>query len=90
MAHWLLGQRRREAALCIVLLFQTYVRPSEGLSLLAKQVVQPVAGQPGAISQVSIVLHPEELGGGGRRRRGSSTQPWRWICLTSAGWPRCC
>ena len=61
MADWLLAHRRHQSALCIVLLFQSYCRPSEGLSLLARQVVRPVIGQPGAIGQVSIVLNPEHL-----------------------------
>ena len=62
MAHWLLCHGHREAALCIVVLFHTYCRPGEGLSLLCKQVVPAIRGQPGAIGQVSIVLNPEELG----------------------------
>ncbi|CAK0852634.1 unnamed protein product, partial [Prorocentrum cordatum] len=56
----------------IALLFVTHCRPGEGLALLGRQVIRPIAGMPWALGQVIIVLHPEDLGTPSKTNAGDS------------------
>ena len=49
-----------EQALLTWILFETYMRPSEGLSLRYFQVVKPMAAK-GMLSYWAFVIHAEEL-----------------------------
>ncbi|CAK0886602.1 unnamed protein product, partial [Prorocentrum cordatum] len=63
IAEWLFASSKPPMGLLIALLFATYCRPGGGLVLLGRQVViKPIFGMPGVLGQVSIALHPEDLG----------------------------
>ncbi|CAK0899966.1 unnamed protein product, partial [Prorocentrum cordatum] len=62
IAEWLFASSKPLMGLLIVLLFVIYCRPGEGLALLGRQVVRPIAGMPGALDQVTIAPHPEDPG----------------------------
>ena len=49
-----------EQALLTWILFETYMRPSEGLSLRYFQAVKPMAAE-GMLSYWAFVIHAEEL-----------------------------
>ena len=62
MAEWLFQTGKPHTGLLIIVLFQSYCRPSEGLQLLARQVIRPRLPDAGVLSRVSLVLNPSDLG----------------------------
>ena len=57
----LLKQGLPWSGLLVMVLFETYLRPSEALAMRVKQVVHPVAGGAGHLAYTALVVHPEEL-----------------------------
>ncbi|CAK0877963.1 unnamed protein product [Prorocentrum cordatum] len=63
IAEWLFASSSKPLmGLLTVLLFVAYCQPGEGLALLGKQVIRPIARIPGVLSQVTTLLHPEDFG----------------------------
>ena len=62
VAMRLLFQGEREAALLVLLSFDTYLRPGEALDLLKKNLVQPVAGAGTQYRHYTVVVREEEEG----------------------------
>ena len=48
--------------LIMMVMFYSYLGPSEVLSLTAAQIIRPVTGGPGTAGSLSILVRPEELG----------------------------
>ena len=65
-AAWLFLQGDGATALCIMLMFEGYLRPSEALALRAAQITGPfgLANAPG--THMSVVVHAAELGQPGK------------------------
>ena len=62
LADRLYKMGRAEAALCILLMFETYLRSNDMLSLRCQQVVAPPAGSSGKLGYLSILAAMEEYG----------------------------
>ena len=61
MALWLCADGKADYALFLLLTFETYMRPSEALSLLGLQLVPPVPGETGVCRFWTILIRASEL-----------------------------
>ena len=61
MAVLLLRSGRARLGLLLVVLFECYLRASEGLALTAAQIIEGRPGAEGILSSTTLVRHPEEL-----------------------------
>ena len=66
MAKWLSDRHHYMAAFLLLLLLETYMRPSEGFSLEAFQITAPIAGAAGTLACCSILIRASELGKPGK------------------------
>ena len=62
LAQRLLQLGHAEAALCILLMFETYLRSNDMLTLRCQQVVAPPPGATGKLGFLSILAAMEEYG----------------------------
>ncbi|CAK0809155.1 unnamed protein product, partial [Prorocentrum cordatum] len=60
-AAWLGHQGEFATALCVMLMFEGYLRPSEALALRAAQLTGPFGSATSAGSHMSVVVHAAEL-----------------------------
>ncbi|CAK0911511.1 unnamed protein product, partial [Prorocentrum cordatum] len=60
-AAWLGHQGEFATALCVMLMFEGYLRPSEALALRAAQITGPFGSATSAGSHMSVVVHAAEL-----------------------------
>ncbi|CAK0870750.1 unnamed protein product [Prorocentrum cordatum] len=60
-AAWLAHQGEFATALCVMLMFEGYLRPSEALALRAAQLTGPFGSATSAGSHMSVVVHAAEL-----------------------------
>ncbi|CAK0845448.1 unnamed protein product, partial [Prorocentrum cordatum] len=60
-AAWLGHQGEFATALCLMLMFEGYLRPSEALALRAAQLTGPFGSATSAGSHMSVVVHAAEL-----------------------------
>ena len=62
LAQTLILMKRDVIALMIILLFETYLRPSELLALTPEQIIEGVPNAQGAARWLTLLVHPEEHG----------------------------
>ena len=66
VARWLAEHNQKLLCLYFCLLFETYMRPSEGLALRGFQLLPPIKGIRGAAGRLSLLIRASEPGQRGK------------------------
>ena len=82
---------KADMGLCVLVMFETYARPSEAMSLTARSIVMPLREGEGLSRCLTVVFHMEELGRPGKTNEFDASVPLdlprqKWLAQLLERW----
>ena len=82
---------KADMGLCVWMMFETYARPSEAMSLTSRSIVMPLREGEGLSRCLTVVFHMEELGRPGKTNEFDASVPLdlprqKWLAQLLGRW----